>query len=280
MNLFFIIILLFGVIPDETTKPNLHPVAKDNASSALCITFCGAGALEMYMPEIKSISFDALPKRKGRTDLSGSRFTRWQVVGPYGMIGPKLHWVVKCDCGNFSVVMTSNLNQGLSRSCGCLQKETASKTMLVHGQGTFGKTKTRENRIWVSMIARCTNPNSAGWKNYGGRGISVCDRWRHSFLAFFEDMGKCADGYSLERRENNGNYCKENCYWATRKQQNNNKRSNVILQHEGISLTISQWSEKAGINYGTLRSRLRDGCSVAEALTNPVAHKSSKRKDV
>ena len=117
-----------------------------------------------------------------------------------------------------------------------------------------GMSGTPTYKSWKNMIRRCTRPNHINKKDYKDRGISVCDRWR-SFINFYQDMGDRPPGYSLDRIDNNGNYTPKNCRWATKRQQDNNKRTNVFISHQGETLTLSQWSRKTGIHVRTLSNR-------------------------
>lgn len=117
------------------------------------------------------------------------------------------------------------------------------------------------------MKARCSNSSNAAYPLYGGRGITVCDRWKDSFQNFLDDMGERPEGMSIDRIDNNGNYCPENCRWATGKQQCNNLRKNVWLVFEGQRHTISQWSEKIGLTRDTIIRRLQRGWTVRKTLT-------------
>jgi hypothetical protein len=123
------------------------------------------------------------------------------------------------------------------------------------------------------MISRCYNPNNKHYKNYGAIGRTVCDRWLESFENFFEDMGECPEGMTLERIDNTMGYFKENCKWATCKEQNNNRRDNVWIEHAGVRRTRIQWARYLGLPVGTLRWRLDNGWSLERALTNPINNK-------
>jgi hypothetical protein len=145
-------------------------------------------------------------------DLSGRKFGRWLATSefesrPY-KIGTKIYWKVICSCPakTEKLVLSSSLIEGRSISCGCFHREAIKKANTTHGQAR-GK-KTREYRIWRSMISRCTNPKSISYPNYGGRGITICDWWLHSFENFYEDMGPCPPQFSLDRINSHGPFFK------------------------------------------------------------------------
>lgn len=131
--------------------------------------------------------------------------------------------------------------------------------------------KTPTYDIWDAMKQRCLNPNDNRWKDYGGRGITICQRWM-DYRNFLADIGERPEGRSLDRfPDNNGNYEPGNCRWATRVEQQNNMRSNVVLSHNGKSQTVAQWAAELGINKSTLSKRLsRGNWDVATALTTPA----------
>lgn len=132
--------------------------------------------------------------------------------------------------------------------------------------GCSGNSRTSEYAIWLSMKARCYNPLSKPYNNYGGRGITVCERWRESFQNFMEDMGPRPPGMTIERLDNNGIYAPSNCKWATRKEQGVNKRNNRLIEYHGRRLTLSQWASETNISRQTLYRRLLAGWSVEESL--------------
>ena len=164
-----------------------------------------------------------------------------------------MRWKCLCDCGKSSVVMGQSLRRGQTKSCGCAQAPI-----------THGKSGIKEYSVWDAMIQRCTNVNHKNYHNYGGRGITVCDRWK-KFEHFYEDMGE-ANGLSLDRVDNDKGYSRDNCRWATQKVQANNMRTNVIITVDGVTKTRQEWSIISGISSENIRSRMRDGWSEKDAV--------------
>jgi hypothetical protein len=136
----------------------------------------------------------------------------------------------------------------------------------------------RIRHVYYGMISRCTKSSNAKYPSYGGRGIRVCDRWlgRDGFVNFTADMGERTEGVSLDRRNNDGDYCPENCHWASRSQQARNKRTSRYLTHNGQRMTIADWAEVSGINYRLLQYRISKGWDIDRALTQPVNKKLSR----
>ena len=195
-------------------------------------------------------------------DISGHVFGRLTVISKAENSGRKVRWICKCVCGNETLVAGNHLRSGSTISCGCFAAESTKTRSFVHG-----KTKSTEYRSWIGMKQRCTNSRNAEFHRYGGRGISVCDRWLNSFENFIKDMGNKPEGMSLDRIDTNGNYCPENCRWATDVQQNNNTRKNRFITHEGQTLSYTQWSKQLGGNPNLVYLRIRGGWDDVSAVT-------------
>lgn len=179
----------------------------------------------------------------------------------------------ECDCGNTHEVYLDNWLRGCVKSCGCYHKEVRSAIRRTHGMSG-----TPIHKSWSNMHQRCANPKDSAYNHYGARGVSVCDRWE-SFETFLDDMGPIPKGMkSIERIDNEGDYCPENCRWATPREQCNNRRSNRFLELEGRRLTISQWSDVVGISGATLGARKRYGWSDEKTLTTPLQKQHSHRR--
>jgi hypothetical protein len=210
-------------------------------------------------------------------DLSKQVFGRLTVISlaekKEGQKAP--HWFCLCECGESRVICGTSLVRGLTRSCGCLQRESSAKTGKLNSR--HGLSKTQEYASWNAMIQRCYNSKLDCWDRYGGRGITVCERWRNSFEAFLADMGtRPSPRHSIERDDTDGNYEPGNCRWATCKEQQRNRSTNLVLEFRGVVHTAVEWSEILGIKHSTLRARIRKGWSAERALATTF---DARRKD-
>jgi len=206
-----------------------------------------------------------------KISLIGRTHEKLKVIADagYAMSGnQKVRLVLcKCECGKETTIRRSDFRK--NKSCGCTRKEANDRTFLKHGHARK-EFKSKTWMIWCSMIARCSNPNNKQWADYGGRGITVCERWR-KFENFLADIGECPDGLSIERRENNGNYEPSNCYWATRAEQNRNKRSNKVHTVNGVTGCLTDLAAHFGISLQTISSRInRNKWSIEKAFNTPV----------
>lgn len=188
-----------------------------------------------------------------RIDIAGQRFGRLLVIdkGPSSTgKNPLTQWNCVCDCGEARLVGTMNLVRGRAKSCGCLHKEIVGKNSIRHGLHNSGAYKS-----WHAMLGRCQNKTNGAFPNYGGRGVVVCERWK-SFENFYADMGERPEGKTLDRFPNsNGDYEPGNCRWATKEEQDNNKRTNVYVTWNGKTQTYAQWGKELKQDPSILRRR-------------------------
>lgn len=195
-----------------------------------------------------------------RVHLVGKRYGRLLVVSEMEQFGYLRKFNCLCDCGKEVVVLMSNLQkQNHTNSCGCLKKERAIKRLTTHGHVSNGKWS-KEYQSWAHMISRCTNPNTNRYSIYGGRGISVDSEWmgKNGFNNFLKDMGeRPSKQHSLDRKDNNGNYSKENCKWSTRIEQAQNKRNNHWEEYNGEKKVVNEWARVLGIRQNIICKRLK-----------------------
>jgi hypothetical protein len=195
-------------------------------------------------------------------NLVGRIYGRLTVVEWKGIFNKNSIWICQCLCGKQCEVYGCHLKTGATSSCGCFASEVISKKSRTHGMS--GKNGHPLYRIWKAMIQRCYNKNVPEFRNYGGRGISVCERWRHSFPNFLQDMGdKPSKNHSIDRIDNESGYFPENCKWSTRLEQANNKRNNILHSYKGQSKTLTQWSRHLGIDVEILVKEMKS-CSCIE----------------
>lgn len=197
---------------------------------------------------------------------AGQVYGEWCVIDPsVKHIGYLRHALCRCSCGTEKPIRPEKLVNGSSMSCGCKRNEN----LITHGMTSKYKRKSsRVYWIWNSMLQRCTNNNNKGYINYGGRGITVCDRWL-KFENFHKDMGDKPKNMTLERKDNEKGYSHENCYWANRGVQNRNKRNNHNITVDGETKCITEWGRSIGLSHTTIIARINNGWPESLAVTLP-----------
>lgn len=192
-----------------------------------------------------------MPKLK---DLTGQKFGSLTVLNRLPSIKGRTKWLCVCDCGNFKEVESHNLQNGHTKSCGCLRKEITIKRNKTHDLS-----HTRLHNIWTGMKTRCYNKNAVKYPNYGGRGIKVCDEWLNDFMSFYD--WAMANGYNdnltIDRIYVNGNYTPNNCRWITMEQQARNKRNSLIYTIDNETRSLVEWCKLLGLNYDIVRQRIK-----------------------
>lgn len=197
-------------------------------------------------------------------DKTGQRFGRLLVKSVASM-SPRVSWNCICDCGKTVVVKSSSLGRQ-TNSCGCIRRENTSMLKFSHGD-----TGSPEHRAWGNMKARCYITSSDFYERYGGRGITVCDRWKNSFANFLADVGRRpSPHHSLDRIKVDGNYEPGNVRWATPDVQANNTSVVSYFEWNGITKTCAEWAKDLGVSRAALKSRLQRGWSIEDAMTSPV----------
>ena len=205
-----------------------------------------------------------------KINIEGKVFGRWTVLSEDDQIGisnKKVFCI--CQCGVKKYVFKNTLLSGASKSCGCFASERAIETHTVHGHTKGGKVTT-EFRIWWTMIERCSNPQRDSYKDYGAKGVIVCDRWLGDlgFSNFLLDMGlRPSKEYTLDRfPDTRGNYELSNCRWATNEQQARNRTNNVWLTNDGVTMVRKDWATKMGIDDETISYHMKKGKSFPEVV--------------
>ena len=195
------------------------------------------------------------------SNLIGQTFGKLELVARHlETSNGESKWICRCNCGNpkTRIVRRSNLISGNTKSCGCFQKEATKEANAVHGLAT-----SPEYGIWTNIKTRCYNESTPYYKHYGGRGIGMCDEWYHDFNSFYRDMGtRPSIEHSVDRKDNNKGYSKDNCRWATNVEQANNKLTNVFYENQGRFKTLPAWSRELSLNFNKFKH-----CVVIKGLT-------------
>ena len=207
-------------------------------------------------------------------DLTGLVFSRWLVIARGNITDRKTRWECRCECGVVRSVLSSSLISGKSKSCGCLNSERCSERATLRNI-THGLSRTSAYESWSNMRNRCTNERNEAWENYGGRGIGICDRWKNSFENFLEDMGQPPNGMSIDRINNDLGYSPENCRWATRAEQNSNRRNCWQIAFNGETKGFAEWAAHYCIDRKQLYSRVIGcGWSFEKAVSTALQVKT------
>lgn len=201
-------------------------------------------------------------------DLTGKKFGRLTVISRAENIGCHVAWNCVCECGKHTIVRTYQLMHGLSKSCGCLSSDVTRERCTTHGE-----TKTRLYSIWRGIKKRCYNHKNPAYRNYGLKGIEMCDEWRNDYVAFrkWALSNGYKDGLTIDRKNNNLGYFPDNCKWSTYLEQENNKSNNHKVIYNGVELNVSQWCAITGTPKTTLLTHIKkygDEKAVETALNN------------
>ena len=210
-------------------------------------------------------------------DLSGKTFGRLTVIGKIGLNNHReVVWKCVCTCGQITEVPGYQLRSGTTKSCGCYKTDWSIDKFTTHGLCRHPL-----YAIWSGMKTRCYNDCRPQFKRYGGRGIRVCDEWLSDFESFYKwsIQNGWEPGLSIDRIDNDGNYCPENCRWADGFTQANNSSHNHVIEYCGEKMTCTQWAHRIGIKPSTLNARLRSGWSVEKALTTPLMKNQYKVRE-
>lgn len=180
----------------------------------------------------------------------------------------RVQWVCVCECGNELLVEAGNLNSGHTKSCGCLSEDACA---VVGGLHDHGMTGSREFQSWSGAKGRCYNPDSQQYKNYGGRGITMHPDWIDNFQEFYDHIGPCPAGLTLDRMDNNKGYIPGNVRWATSVEQIRNRRVSIVVEYKGRTEHLAVFAEEVGLPYTTVYERVvRQGWSIEKSLTTKI----------
>lgn len=211
-------------------------------------------------------------------DITGKRYGKLVALkNQYDPNKKVTFWECKCDCGKTVLVRANSLKHNRVKSCGCLRKESNARTKTTHGMS-----KTRLYTAWHTMKGRCLNENDKHYPRYGGRGIKVCEEWKESFENFknWAIRNGYKDDLTLDRINNDGDYCPNNCRWTSQKTQNNNRGVSINITYKGKTQNLSEWCKELNIPYLRVWQRIKKyGFTFEEAITEPSHYRSGKRKE-
>lgn len=214
------------------------------------------------------------------SNLEGLRFGRLVAVDRAENKGTgtaaKAQWLCSCDCGGSCIAQAGALKSGNTQSCGCLKREASMRNASLLNR-KHGKTGSRAHTTWMSMLQRCNDHSHRSFKDYGGRGIKVCERWLE-FANFYADMGDPPDGHSIERNRVNEGYSPENCQWIPSSKQAHNRRDSFLIKAFGEELPPAAWARKTGLSKAAILYRKASGMSDEAAVSTPPRKNGSKRR--
>lgn len=216
-------------------------------------------------------------------DLIGQTFCNLTVTERSETIKKRRMWKCSCKCGGERVVAGKYLRNGDVKSCGCLRGYASTHSNCSHGEASI-YTRTPEYDTWSHMKNRCLNTKNKDFKWYGGRGIKICERWLNSYEDFLSDMGRRPAGGTLDRKDSNGDYCKDNCRWITIQEQQRNKRSNHLITINGVTKILEDWCLDFHISRKTVHGRINLGWAIEDLflpprqIRNPIHNGSTIRK--
>lgn len=264
---------LSGQIFDNLTVLSETDERSGNSVKWRCICVCGniVNVASNNLRNGNTKSCGCYRKQKASEthslDLTSQVFGRLTVLSKIQQsdFEGKTTWDCICSCGTKISVIGSYLVQGTTKSCGCIHREAITK----HGLSYLP-----EYHVWYGMKERCQNEHHVSFEHYGQRGITVHSEWLNSFEAFYRDMGpRPSELHTLDRIDNNGNYEPGNCRWATKSEQDNNRRSNHFVNYKNETLTVAQLTQKYNLNYAVVLTRINRGWSVDDAVEIPVSTK-------
>lgn len=206
-------------------------------------------------------------------DITGQKFGRLTVIKRVGRNKQRqATWLCQCECANQITAVGCYLRSKRVMSCGCLRKDNLLKSITKHN-----KSRDKIYKVFTGMKARCYNKNSIEYKNYGARGIKICEEWLNNFLNFYDwaiangydentEHGKC----TIDRIDVNGDYCPNNCRFVSNLIQQRNKRNNRFIEYKGIKLCVADWEKRLNFSQGTIKTRIKNGWSIKQIIETPI----------
>ncbi|HEY8560533.1 MAG TPA: hypothetical protein VIL74_09160 [Pyrinomonadaceae bacterium] len=217
----------------------------------------------------------SIPNRKPLNKI-GDKFGKLTIIAAADSLDKrnKTAWLCVCECGTQKVIRQSHLRTGIAKSCGCQRQISRVIKLTKHGAS-----RSITYNSWLAMKQRCLNPKHKKYKNYGGRGITICERWLDSFEYFLADMGeRPSSSHTIDRINHDGNYAPENCRWLLQANQQRNKSDNRLITINGETKCVSEWCEVYNVSVGLVSGRLKAGWTPIDAFTEP-ADRNRPRKN-